>query len=231
MIWRIATAVLLTLCLAVIGLQAPSRAQFNGCAAGFCSKSATAAVATTFDSTKAGTGIGLSPDKLTATYTGSSATNAVWANVSHSTGKFYFELNTNIGSSNAREVGIGNGSAGTTGYQVGINDANSIGWGGAGTVFSNNVTIANISTYGGSNPIAIAVDLGGALIWFKDSVSGNYNNSGAANPATGVGGIALTITGAPFFPMVSLFASGDVITANFGATAYTFTPPAGFGNW
>lgn len=38
MIWRIATAAFLTLCLAVIGLQAPSRAQFNGCAAGFCSQ-------------------------------------------------------------------------------------------------------------------------------------------------------------------------------------------------
>lgn len=38
MIYRITAAAFLTLCLAVIGLQAPSRAQFNGCSAGFCSK-------------------------------------------------------------------------------------------------------------------------------------------------------------------------------------------------
>lgn len=43
MIYRFAAAAFLTLCLAVIGLQAPSRAQFNGCSAGFCSQVASAA--------------------------------------------------------------------------------------------------------------------------------------------------------------------------------------------
>jgi hypothetical protein len=36
MMWRVALAAFLTLCLAALGLNAPSRAQFNGCQAGFC---------------------------------------------------------------------------------------------------------------------------------------------------------------------------------------------------
>jgi hypothetical protein len=42
MIWRLAAAAFLTLCLAALGLQQP-RAQFNGCAAGFCTPTVAAA--------------------------------------------------------------------------------------------------------------------------------------------------------------------------------------------
>lgn len=186
---------------------------------------------TTWDPGALATGIALSGGNLTATYTGASATNAMKANTTHSTGKFYFEL-TWPEVSGTRTSGIGNGAAGLNGYACGVNDINSIGWAGAGTVFFNGGTLATINAYGTPTcTIAIAVDLGGALIWFKDATSGNWNASGAANPATGTGGIALSVTGAPFFVMASLFASGDIVTANFGGSAYAYTPPAGFGNW
>jgi hypothetical protein len=45
MIWRVAAAAFLTFCLAALGLQQP-RAQFNGCAAGFCSKAVSGQVVT-----------------------------------------------------------------------------------------------------------------------------------------------------------------------------------------
>jgi hypothetical protein len=35
----------------------------------------------------------------------------------------------------------------------------------------------------------------------------------------------------PMRPTVEGDANGDVWTANFGASAYAFTPPSGFGNW
>jgi hypothetical protein len=35
----------------------------------------------------------------------------------------------------------------------------------------------------------------------------------------------------PYFPAISLHDTGEVNTANFGATAYAEAVPAGFGNW
>lgn len=192
-------------------------------------------VFTTWDPTAPGAGIALSGGNLIATYTGSSAPNAVKSSTSHSTGKFYFELTWNTpSSSNTRESGFGNATAGAaslTGVQVGNTGTTTIGWGGGSDVFVNGASITNVSSWGTPGTIALAIDISGALVWFKDVVSGNWNASGAANPATGVGGVSLTITGAPFFVMVSMFVSGDSVTANFGATSYVYTPPAGFSNW
>lgn len=214
------------------------KAQFNGCQAGFCNPPAVAAggAATTWDPGAHGTGISLDATHLIATYTGSSATNAAKANVSHSTGKFYFELTWNVNANNARESGIGNSSAGLTGYQLGVNDTNSIGWGGSGAVFCcSGTTLTNIQAYGTTPPVTlgIASDLGGALEWFFSANVSQWNNDILANqnPATGTGGIARSVTGAPFFPMASLFASGDAVTACFLPGCYVFTKPAGFGDW
>jgi hypothetical protein len=43
-------------------------------------------------------------------------------------------------------------------------------------------------------------------------------------------GLAGVMAG-PMRPAVEGDANGDVWTANFGASAYAFTPPSGFGNW
>jgi hypothetical protein len=52
-----------------------------------------------------------------------------------------------------------------------------------------------IETWTAGSVVDVAVDLGGAVIWFRVS-GGNWNNSGTANPATGTGGVSLsTMTG------------------------------------
>lgn len=72
-----------------------------------------------------------------------------------------------------------------------------------------------------------AIDLTARLGWIRRQ-GGNWNNSGTANPATGVGG---AVIGPGSFAPATAFGSGTVgtnTTANFGATAFTFTVPSGF---
>lgn len=78
----------------------------------------------------------------------------------------------------------------------------------------------------------IAIDATAKLAWFRKNV-GLWNNSGSADPATGTGGVDISVLTFPLF--AGIFVDNEVntpatITVNFGATAYAFTPPAGFGN-
>ena len=83
------------------------------------------------------------------------------------------------------------------------------------------------------NIIGIALDRTARLIWFRLCPSGNWNGNASANPATGVGGLTLnTIAAAsPLFSTYALagfVASGDVVTANFGDTAFSGVVPSTF---
>jgi hypothetical protein len=75
-----------------------------------------------------------------------------------------------------------------------------------------------------------AIDLTNNLIWFRTG-SGNWNGSGAANPATGSGGFSIAGRTANWFPMIQLKWYHDEITVNLGASAFTYTAPVGFGPW
>jgi hypothetical protein len=69
-------------------------------------------------------------------------------------------------------------------------------------------------------------------VWFKKQGGTNWNNSGTANPATGVGGLLLSGAGAIYL-LGTLFGNtpGDTGTVNFGATAFIGTVPSGFTAW
>lgn len=101
-----------------------------------------------------------------------------------------------------------------------------------GTVFINSTSSAAALGSMTTSIAGIAVDLNGQQIWFRKGAAGNWNNSGAANPATGVGGLALTFVGgggsAAFALMMATSASTGTITANFGDTAFSGVVPSGF---
>jgi len=81
------------------------------------------------------------------------------------------------------------------------------------------------------NVICVAIDLTAQTIWMRVN-GGNWNLSGTADPATGVGGVSFAgINAGPYFPAISSSDNGSIATANFGATAYAQTAPSGFGNW
>lgn len=80
-----------------------------------------------------------------------------------------------------------------------------------------------------SDVICIAVDLGAKKSWFRKN-GGNWNASALNDPATAVGGITFGPSG-PYYANAAGSAVGTQFTANFGASAFSFTTPSGFTSW
>ncbi|SRR5665213_122066 len=138
-------------------------------------------------------------------------------------GKYYFEINlSSAGASSDTSAGIAQLSATYAGLG---NDALN----GAVVFTSGNLWIngSNTGSVGAVTPTCeFAVDLDNHLIWARAN-GGNWNDSGTADPATATGG--RTIQTASFVPVVVQNGSpATFFTANFGATSFVGTPPAGF---
>jgi hypothetical protein len=151
---------------------------------------------------------------------------------SASSGKKYWELTaTTIGGAALTVEGFGNSTMALNTY-LGAN-TNSMGWVGDGRVLLNDVTVTTIQTWAQGDTLCFALDLDNSKVWFRTN-GGNWNNDviGNQNPATNTGGASLSgIASGPYFVMAQGHATGDSMTANFGATAYAQTAPSGFGNW
>jgi len=97
-----------------------------------------------------------------------------------------------------------------------------------GTQISGNGSIGGSVTT--SSVVCCAIDLDNRRCWFRLGAAGAWNNTG--NPVTGVGGSDIGAVGLgqgiDCYPYVFLQTSGNSITANFGATAFTGAVPAGF---
>ena len=73
--------------------------------------------------------------------------------------------------------------------------------------------------------VCVAVNLTSNLIWVRIN-NGNWNASGSANPATSTGGASIANRGTTAVsPMVG---STGTFAANFGASSFTYSVPAGF---
>ena len=155
--------------------------------------------------------ITLSNGNLTAT------TAAGWrmarATQSKTSGKWYYEVTTNVlAGANGCFCGVSNSSASLSAH-LGV-DAN--GWGFyqfTGRKYNNGDT-AYSTGWGSLITVGVAFDMGaGTIEFFKNGVSA---------------GVAFTnLTGA-LFPTTALFSGGNNMTANFGATPFTYSPPAGY---
>ena len=101
-------------------------------------------------------------------------------------------------------------------------------------VYYNGSIVSGMQTSGPGDVICIALDFDLHKIWFRvNDPAGSWNNEfGTHDPAAGTGGFSLDDLGSgPIFPGYNLFHSsgaGGQITANFGASAFAFTPPSGF---
>jgi hypothetical protein len=147
-----------------------------------------------------------------------------------------------VSAGTAQAVGIGSTSYGPA-YTTALGfDTTRFGAGlyTTGIVKYNNGNAATANSYTNGDTVCVAVDLAAKLIWFKVihlGTAGNWNNSGTANPATGVGGASLGgLAGGPWYPAVSHWFNTDNVTANFGGGAYAIVTaggavPSGFGNW
>lgn len=143
-----------------------------------------------------------------------------------SAGKYYWENTYTVLSSNALTLGIALATASLTAPTTACAKIQRT----TGNILVNNIntgsSISGGSAIAAGSVIGMAVDFTAQLIWFRLGAAGQWNGSGTANPATGVGGLSITpIAGALF-----AFMNGqqDTVTANFGDTAFSGTVPAGF---
>ena len=169
-------------------------------------------------------GVTLSNGNLTMTTV---TTNYVQARstVGVTSGKWYWEVvYTSIVLSDAM-TGIANGSMSlATGNYVGL-DAN--GWG-VYTPTGNKLHNGANTAYGsacGANTIMCALDMDNGKVWW--GLNGTWFNSG--NPASGTNAAYTTgITGTIYACSTVLSTNEPTLTANFGATAQSYSAPSGF---
>lgn len=174
-------------------------------------------------------------DKLAVTLTGSNliatttagTNNGVRGTSGHSSGKYYFELTANTWTTINDQVGL---ATATAAFNTATTTTGKAFVNGGGAVWVNAVSVGvGLGTISSGMVVGIAVDLSAHLIWFRVAPAGNWNASGTANPATGVGGISISALAGTLYPTFGGgSATGQVGTANFGASAFTGTPPSGF---
>jgi len=194
---------------------------------------ATPSVSTTWNPADKNSNITLSGGNLIATPAAIGNFQALRSVSSQSTGKYYWEITVGtITTPGGNYIGIANGSfALTDGSYVGSGTNVSAGWGdGSGNLITNGGFLASMNgvTYGSGDTICFALDKDNGKLWARKG-SGQWMGT-TDNPATNTGGASISaITGA-IFAASTLFDVGCPHTANFGGSAFAFTPPAGFGN-
>jgi hypothetical protein len=192
--------------------------------------------AVTWDPNDAAVGITLSGGNLTAANVASAGNVGVYALTSQTAGKFYFESYCNANDTSVysvagvapRSLSLNNLYSATGGVGVGQSS-------GVGEIILNATQNTALATTSVLHTICHAIDLTAKLYWAKID-GGLWNNSGTADPATGVGGIDISSVfsgqaAAPFMSSSSAGTAGTSFTANFGGTSYAYTAPSGFGNW
>lgn len=165
-----------------------------------------------------------------------SASNGNWKGVratsSKSTGKWYIEFICGYRANNGQIWGFGNSSFNTASYPG--NDGNSFGYQSEGSTYGLVASGWQGAGFVGE-VVKMAIDLDAKLVWARVDASANWNNSGTADPATGTGGKAYTVTGA-LFPVWSGFGAlangqNNATIINAGGFTHTTSPPSGFSVW
>ena len=180
------------------------------------------------------TAVTLSGGNLVATNTGTTSANQgvmVAAASAKTTGKYYFEVTVTtrlngigacIGLCTTASTYSAFANDGTAGVMVNLATGTLYLNGGSGSALAPTPSTGSV--------IGLAIDLDNRKSWMRLAPSGNWNNSGTANPATNVGGY--TIVAGSMVPVVTFGGAGgtanNVDTANFGASAFTGAVPSGF---
>lgn len=179
------------------------------------------------------TAVTLSGGNLVATNTGTTSTDqgAKVASASgKNSGKYYFESTwtartgganhgVGIGTYASTYIGMGNtgGVTGVIAYFL-------------GSVWANGGSVLSGGAWTAGRVMGIAANLDNRKIWFRDLTTGLWNNNASYDPATNVGG--LTIPAGVMVPFATFGGGGglanNVVTANFGAAAFTGAVPSGF---
>ena len=185
---------------------------------------------TTWNLSDKSANVTLSGGNLTATQA-SGSTCGVRAAHQQSAGKYYWECTCTTFGGIGGDVGFATLSASFSTTLAGVTaPVPSVAVAKTGPIWSNAVNSGStLGTINNGNVVCVAVDLSGQRIWFRLGAAGNWNGSGTANPATGTGGVAITLgNGVAAYPQINFNAVNDTFTANFGDAAFTGSVPSGF---
>jgi len=182
---------------------------------------------TTWNPSDKTAGVTLTGSNLIATASG--ASNAVRATDRQVTGKFYWEVTLTTASAS---YGVGYANQSATLSSVYSIPTNAIIVYTSGSIWLNNVNtgITLGSLAAGGVVLCLAVDIANRLFWARIGAAGNWNANAAYSPATGYGGIDISLIGGiavPIYP-TACFGVAAACTANFGDTAFSGAVPSGF---
>lgn len=173
-------------------------------------------VTTTFDPAAKSTHIALSNSNLTATSDGQNISGLVKSTLFKSEGQLYCEF-TIATAGASPEVGLANAAADVDGTNVYLGkDLNSYGYASNGQKAHSSGLTAYAAVWTTGDIISMLVDFDAGTLSFW------VNGSDQGVAYSGVAG--------SFGPAAQTYGTA-VITANYGGSAFTYTPPAGYVGW
>lgn len=169
--------------------------------------------------------LSLTNGNLTAALS-SSASAGVRAVIGRTSGKLYFEI-TITGTIATAGTGLSTISAPLTGNPNVYTQLVDGGVWRSGAY--QGYSVSGGSSFVSGDILGIAVDLGALRVWFRRN-NGVWNAGAGADPAANVGGLDISsiFSGVAAYPALVMAATGMNETANFGATAFSYTVPGGF---
>lgn len=170
------------------------------------------------------------------TVTSHSQYSGVRSNRSYNSNKYHFEWTINsVNGTGSTPTSIGLVTASAvlaTFFYLGNNPgAGELGVPIGGNVALNGTNIGTVSTYTTGDIAVFDVDYTAQLFWFsriRTGTQGLYNNSGTANPATGVGGLSFSALGSGKLFLGWRGITNDSATLNVGGTSFAGALPTGF---
>jgi hypothetical protein len=182
--------------------------------------------------------ITLSGGDLTATHTGGARANAIVRGTNGTTAAsgtgYYFEvlISNLIDPADANAVGLCNTTQSLTG-QPGLSTTNSVGGyiAGAGNIYLASSIVGAFSGTAEADYIGVAIKSG--KVWYSRIRGGTrsiWNNNGANDPVTDVGGVDISTLTGTIFPCGLMQEPGDIFVLNTSGSGYAATAPSGFGS-
>lgn len=187
----------------------------------------------------------LSGGNLVATNTGTTSTNQgahVASASGKTTGKYYVEFTI---TTYAGGAGVGVGVAKDTATYSNLSNLSAgnggnmcfvVGHTGSGTISTDTGNSGlSLGAMTSGDVICVATDVTNRRQWFRKGAAGSWNGTGGdpTNPTSGGGATIVSGTIIPFCtfgsgPAGAAGVSGNVITANFGASSFVGTAPSGY---
>jgi len=146
-----------------------------------------------------------------------------------SAGKIYYEVTINTGGAGSADaIGLAAGSVSVTSPSNGTSSPVGTCWvQPSGAMYSDGVSRGTpLGAIPTGSVVCIAFDATARLVWFRAGAAGAWNGAAGNNPATGTGGISMSMTSVYATAWSNL--SGHSHVANFGDSAFTGAVPAGF---